>query len=115
MVGAVSVELALNEIGSLPSDAAFVGAILLRPDQRLQSHLHHPTLHRLVIDDMTEPAQCSSHPAITVAALVVVEDGSDLLLETSMAVDAGRLLSIVERAAGKPCQFEQTIERIEQP
>jgi hypothetical protein len=67
-------ELPFEKVGSHPSDIVLAGAVLLRPDRRLQSHLDHQALHRLVIDDMAEPSDRSRHPAIAVTALVGVED-----------------------------------------
>lgn len=116
MVGAVGAELALQEIESGPPNLAPVGTILLRPDQRLQSHPGHQALDGLVVDALTQPAQLRSHAAIAVAPLVAVEDGLDRLLQRGMAVRArGRLLPVIERAARQLRQFEQSRKRMQRP
>lgn len=115
-VGALSVKRALDEIGSGASGSALVGAVLLRPDQRLQPHLPHQALDRLVIDGLSNHAKSGRDAPVAIAPLVAIEERLDAVLESGVTLSQqGRLLPVIERASGKACQLEQACKRMERP
>lgn len=109
-------ELPLKEVRGHASRLPLVGAVLLRPDQGLQSHLDHQTLDGLVIDRLPEAADRSRDPTIAIAPLMGFEDRFDPGLQRCMPIGQGRdLLPIIERAAGQARKLQQPVERIERP
>lgn len=116
LVHALGGELPLQQVWCYASDLPLVGAVLLRPDQGLQSHLDHQPLDGLVVDRLSEPSDRSAHPTIAITPLVVLEDRPDRHLQRRMPIARRQhLLLVIEGAAGKARKLQQPVERMEWP
>lgn len=107
---------ALDQIRSRAPGLTFIGTVLLRPDQRLQSHLDHQSLDGLVIDHLSELTDRSRYPTIAIAPLVSVEDRPDARLQCSMPVARRQqFLPVMEGAACQTRELQQACERMKWP